>query len=64
MRRGGTKIKEDNEMSMEQMRAEVAALYPWDGWRTKVAKMPNGQILAIYSTRVLGGYTRKGGGRQ
>ena len=49
-------------MSMEQMRAQVAALYPWDGWRTKVAKMPNGQILAIYSTRVLGGYTRKGGG--
>ena len=49
-------------MSMEQMRAQVAALYPWDGWRMKVANMPNGQILAIYSTRVLGGYTRKGGG--
>lgn len=49
-------------MSMEQMRAEVAALYPWDGWRMKVAKMPNGQILAIYTGRVLEMATRKGGG--
>ena len=48
-------------MSIEQMRAEVAALYPWDGWRAKVAKMPNGQILAIYGKRVLGMATRKGG---
>ncbi len=48
-------------MSMEQMRAEVARLYSGLGWKTKVANMPQGQILAIYSTRVLGMATRKGG---
>ncbi len=41
-------------MTMEQMRAAVAALYPGLGWKSKVAKMPEGQILAIYNRHVLG----------
>ena len=49
-------------MTMQQMRAAVAALYPWDGWKAKVARMPDGQILAIYNRQVLGGDSKKGGG--
>ena len=46
-------------MSMDQMRAAVAALYSGKGWKEKVARMPEGQILAIYNRRVLGGSTRR-----
>lgn len=49
-------------MTREQMRAAVAALYPWDGWKAKVGKMPDGQILAIYNRQVLHKGTGKGGG--
>lgn len=35
-------------MSIEQKRAEVAAMYPWRGWKDNVAKMPEKQINAIY----------------
>ena len=49
-------------MTIEQMRAEVAALYPALSWKDKVAKMPNGQILAIYSRQVLEKGNGKGGG--
>lgn len=41
-------------MTMEQMRAEVAALYTGPKWKEKVARMPDGQILAIYNRQVLG----------
>ena len=46
-------------MSMDQMRAAVAALYPGKRWKEKVARMPEGQILAIYNRRVLGGSNRR-----
>ena len=46
-------------MSMDQMRAAVAALYSGKGWKEKVARMPEGQILAIYNRRVLGGNNRR-----
>lgn len=49
-------------MTIEQMRSEVSKLYPWDGWKAKVAKMPDGQILAIYNRQVLGKSNPKGGG--
>ena len=49
-------------MSIEQMRAEVKELYPWPSWSAKVDEMPRGQILAIYTGRVLRATTRKGGG--
>ena len=35
-------------MSIEQKRAEVAAMYPWRGWKDKVAKMSEDQVRAIY----------------
>ena len=47
------------KMSMDQMRAAVAALYSGKGWKEKVARMPEGQILAIYNRRVLGGSSRR-----
>ncbi|MBQ3063965.1 MAG: hypothetical protein IJC99_04105 [Clostridia bacterium] len=48
-------------MTIEQMRAEVARLYSGDGWRRKVAAMPEGQILAIYNKQVLGKASGQGG---
>ena len=42
-------------MSMEQMRAAVAALYAGRTWKERVQVMPERQILAIYHRRVLGG---------
>lgn len=50
-------------MTIEQMRAEVAKLYPGDGWRQRVAAMHEGQILAIYNKQVLGKEQRGGGGK-
>lgn len=49
-------------MTMEQMRAEVAALYTGPKWKEKVARMPDRQILAIYNRQVLNGGSKKGGG--
>ena len=49
-------------MTIEQMRFEVAKLYPGYGWRDRVAKMPDKQILAIYTGKVLGKANTKGGG--
>ena len=49
-------------MTMEQMRAAVAALYTGPKWKEKVARMPDGQILAIYSRQVLDKGNGKGGG--
>ena len=46
-------------MSMDQMRAAVAALYPGKGWKEKVARMPEGQILAIYTKRVIEGSRKR-----
>ena len=40
-------------MTVEQMRAEVAKLYPGEKWKERVAKMSDGQILAIYKRQVL-----------
>jgi hypothetical protein len=37
-------------MSVEQMKAAILWVYP--GWYTKVSKMSDGQVLAIY-TRML-----------
>lgn len=48
-------------MTIEQMRAEVAKLYPSATWRERVARMPDGQILAIYQRQVLNGGKRGGG---
>ena len=50
-------------MTISQMRAEVAKLYSGDGWRRKVAAMPDGQILAIYQKQVLGRERRATTGR-
>ena len=40
-------------MTIEQMRAEVAKLYPGASWQERVARMPDGQILAIYQRQIL-----------
>ena len=48
-------------MTIQQMRAEVARLYPGLGWKQKVAHMPDGQILAIYNRQCLGKGTGGGG---
>lgn len=49
-------------MTIEQMRAEVAKLYPGDGWHRRVASMHDGQILAIYNKQVLGRASGNTGG--
>jgi hypothetical protein len=36
-------------VSQEYMRNEVKAMYPYPGWRRKVNKMSDGQVLAIYN---------------
>lgn len=33
---------------IEQKRAFVADLYPGPGWKQKVKKMPDSQVIAIY----------------
>lgn len=48
-------------MTIEQMRAEVARLYPGKRWQERVARMPDGQILAIYKRQVLGRASGQGG---
>lgn len=35
-------------MNMVAMREGVEKLYPYDKWRTKVKKMSDAQVLAIY----------------
>ena len=37
-------------MSVEQMRAYVIKVYDNPTWRNKVAKMRDGQIIAIYNS--------------
>lgn len=49
-------------MTIEQMRAEVAKLYSGYSWRERVARMPDGQILAIYQKQVLNRASGQGGG--
>ena len=48
-------------MTIEQMRFEVARLYSGAAWQAKVARMPDGQILAIYNKQVLGRASGQGG---
>ena len=40
-------------MTVNQMRAEVAKLYPGEAWKKKVENMPDYQILALYRRKVL-----------
>lgn len=35
-------------MSIEQMRATIANVYNGEKWKTKVSKMSDGQVIAIY----------------
>ncbi len=35
-------------MSIEQMRAHLAALYASPAWKEKVRRMPDKQVLAFY----------------
>lgn len=49
-------------MTIAQMREEVARLYSGEGWRRKVAAMPDMQVLAIYKRQVLGKSGTPGGG--
>lgn len=51
-------------MTIEQKRAAVAALYPGDAWRAKVAAMRDEQILAIYQRRVLDKGSNSGRGNK
>ena len=44
------KEQEGYEMSVEQMRAYVIKVYDNPTWRNKVAKMRDGQIIAIYNS--------------
>lgn len=46
-------------MTVNQMRAEVAKLYSSEGWRQKVEKMSDNQIIAIYHRKVLGDANKK-----
>ena len=39
-------------MSIEQMRAEVAKLYPGYAWKMRVQAMSDAQILAIYNKQI------------
>lgn len=39
-------------MSIEQMRAEVAKLYPGAAWKMRVQAMSDAQILAIYNKQI------------
>jgi len=39
-------------MSIEQMRAEVAKLYPGYTWKMRVQAMSDVQILAIYNKQL------------
>ena len=39
-------------MSIEQMRAEVANLYPGESWKCRVRDMSDAQIFAIYNKQV------------
>ena len=47
---------------MDQMRAAVANLYSGEGWKQRVAKMPEAQILAIYNRQILNKAGGKGKG--
>lgn len=38
--------------SSEYMRNEVAAMYPYKGWKRKVKKMTESQVMAIYFKNV------------
>ena len=39
-------------MSIEQMRAEVAKLYPGESWKRRARDMSDAQIFAIYNKQV------------
>ena len=39
-------------MSIEQMRTEVANLYPGEAWKRRVRDMSDAQIFAIYNKQV------------
>ena len=41
-------------MSVEQMRAEIMKLYPGSGWRSRVLKMSDAQVVAIYNKQIKG----------
>ena len=38
-------------MSIEQMRAEVANLYPGESWKRRVLNMSDAQVFAIYQKK-------------
>ena len=35
-------------MNVETMRSEIAKVYSGDGWKNKVKKMPENQVVAVY----------------
>ena len=35
-------------MNVETMRSEIAKVYTGDGWKRKVKKMPENQVVAVY----------------
>lgn len=35
-------------MTIEQMRNEISMAYPGDGWKLKVARMIDNQVIAVY----------------
>lgn len=35
-------------MSVEQMRGEIALVYAGDKWRSRVARMSENQVMAVY----------------
>ena len=35
-------------MGIEQMRTVILSVYPGDGWKQKVKKMKDNQVMAVY----------------
>lgn len=35
-------------MGIDQMRNEIEKVYPYDGWKRKVALMDENQVIAVY----------------
>lgn len=35
-------------MTVHEMRREISEVYPGEGWKNKVSKMPEDQVMAVY----------------
>ena len=35
-------------MTVHEMRREISEVYPGEGWKIKVSKMPEDQVIAVY----------------